>query len=441
MRRAGTALVLAGHGSHISPNTAGLVWQYVDVLRARGVADEITATFWKEPPFFHTALSNLSARDITIVPIFTATGYFTQTVLPTEMGLSQALTQQDERTIRITPPLGTHPQIRALVEKRVVEALATYNLNPSEITVALIGHSTRRNPTSRAATEGHAAYLRTAFPGTQVEAIYLDDDPAIPTIYDKAQHNTIVAIPYFLAAGSHTTQDVPTALGLPSRTAKGQVAGRTVYYMPPLGVGTELVDAILTLAQESGMPPATDLTGGSSWECFPRVGRDLLWEAVQGQEFLRFGQLQLSTGRVITHTIGDLDTASVLSKPSQIRRVARESPFRPLSYPIPGGWMVKAGAPDRLHAIVETIYPGAVAEWAAAKQGHFAAETLDSTLARQTGQYRPLAGISAHEQRAVCDIACRACVRAPTWANLLSDKIIPCREACNVWLSVALERA
>lgn len=440
MARAKTALVLAGHGSHISPNTAGLIWQYVDVLRAQGVADEITAAFWKEPPFFHTALHSLAATDITIVPIFTASGYFTQTVLPTEIGLQGALTQQGARTIRQTLPLGTHPQIRTLVETRVREALTLYKLNPAEVTIALIGHSTRRNPTSRAATEAHAQHLRALYPQAQVEAIYLDDDPSIPTIYDSAKHPTIIAVPYFLAAGSHTTQDVPTALGLQPRAKQGQVSGRQVYYTPPLGVGTELVEAILALAHEAGMPVAPASPEPSPWNHFPSVGCDLLWKTVQQQELMRFGQLQISPRKVIAYTLGDMDTASILATPAQIRRVARESPFRPLSYPIPGGWMAKAGSAEKLHAIVETIYPGAVADWAASQQGTFAAESLDSTLTRQTGQYRPLMGMSQQEQNAVCALVCRACVRAPTWASQLSDKAIPCREACNVWLSAAVGR-
>ena len=62
-----TALVLAGHGSHISPQTAGIVWKNVDALRAMGIADEVTAAFWKETPSFHTVFNTLTSDDITIV--------------------------------------------------------------------------------------------------------------------------------------------------------------------------------------------------------------------------------------------------------------------------------------------------------------------------------------------------------------------------------------
>src|SRR5688572_6791802 len=117
-----TALVLAGHGSHISPNTAGLVWQQVDQLRALDVADEVTAAFWKEMPSYHTVFNSLEATDITVVPLFTAQGYFTQTVIPTEMGLTGTITERDGKTIRYTRTLGEHPYLFQVVESLADEA-------------------------------------------------------------------------------------------------------------------------------------------------------------------------------------------------------------------------------------------------------------------------------------------------------------------------------
>src|SRR5688572_3717410 len=100
-----TALILAGHGSHISPETAGLVWRCVDAMRLWGAANEITAALWKETPSFHEVFNTLTADEITIVPLFTAQGYFTQTVIPAEMGLDGPVTVRDGRTIRYTEAL------------------------------------------------------------------------------------------------------------------------------------------------------------------------------------------------------------------------------------------------------------------------------------------------------------------------------------------------
>src|SRR3954452_2873879 len=121
-----TALVLAGHGSHITPSTAGVVWKHVDRLRAMGVADEVTAAFWKEMPSFHAVLDTLESDDITIVPLFTAQGYFTQTVIPMEMGLEGPITRRGGRTIRYTRTLNEHPYLSTVVQRRIDDALQNY---------------------------------------------------------------------------------------------------------------------------------------------------------------------------------------------------------------------------------------------------------------------------------------------------------------------------
>src|SRR5579864_5442209 len=124
-----TALVLAGHGSHLSPETAGVVWQHVDTLRRSGVADEVSAAFWKEAPSFHDVFRTLTADDITVVPLFTARGYFTQTVIPAEMGLTGVVTQRNGRIIRYTSPLGEHPLIAHFGIQRVKQGLAAIGEN------------------------------------------------------------------------------------------------------------------------------------------------------------------------------------------------------------------------------------------------------------------------------------------------------------------------
>ena len=118
----GVALVLAGHGSHISAETAGVVWRYVDRLRQMGVADEITACFWKEQPALSRVLESVAADEVVIVPVFTAQGYFTRDVLPAEMSLTGALTLRGKRRIHLTPPIGEHALLDAIVDARLHDA-------------------------------------------------------------------------------------------------------------------------------------------------------------------------------------------------------------------------------------------------------------------------------------------------------------------------------
>ena len=173
-----TAL-LAGHGSHISPETAGIVWEQVDKLRALGIADEVTAAFWKETPSFHGVIDTLAADDITILPLFTAQGYFTQTVIPAEMGLNGRVTKRGGRVIRYAPTLSEHPYLADVVSRRLEAAMQALDSTPETTAVAVIGHSTRRNRESRLATEAQAERIRASGIAAEVQAVYLDDQPGI----------------------------------------------------------------------------------------------------------------------------------------------------------------------------------------------------------------------------------------------------------------------
>jgi sirohydrochlorin cobaltochelatase len=231
----GTALVLVGHGSHISPETAGIVWEQVDRFRAVNVADEVTAAFWKEMPSFHQVLDTLAADDVTIVPLFTARGYFTQTVIPAEMGLTGALTQRGGRTLRYTPTLGGHPYLTEIVRRHITDALRQSGAAPSDVAVAIIGHGTRRSPDSRRATLEQAEQAGAL--AAESVAVFLDDSPSVPDLFTLTSKPIVIAVPFFLALGSHTTIDVPGEIGLAPGETMGHINGRTVYYTPPVGVG------------------------------------------------------------------------------------------------------------------------------------------------------------------------------------------------------------
>jgi sirohydrochlorin cobaltochelatase len=436
-----TALVLAGHGSHISPNTAGLVWEQVDKLRALNIADEVTAAFWKEMPSFHTVLNTLEADDITIVPLFTAQGYFTQTVIPAEMGLSGAITERDGRTIRYTRTLGEHSHLLKVVEDWVDSARDVLNAPPEEIAIAIIGHSTRRNPSSRKASQDQAAHLRQLGIFAQVEAVYLDDSPAIADIYDMTSAPNIIALPFFLADGSHTTIDVVRELGLDENTVSQKVKGRNVYYTPPIGLTQNLTTIILELAHESGAPlyPPRE---GSAWDCFPGNNRHakILWGILGHFKKWDVGELRL-TQTEVRHRL-DENPAEILTEPDELRRFVRQNLFRPLatSKDLPHGWRMPVKNAQHLWAIVETIYPGAASYLSGfAPQQKF--NTLSEVVARQTGQYRSLDQLTLQQQGKIVEQVCRKCVQIPYWfsENINQNYHLLCPEPCNFWLSAAVK--
>jgi sirohydrochlorin cobaltochelatase len=453
-----TALILAGHGSHISPNTAGLVWTLVDQLRAMNVADEVTAAFWKEMPSFHTVFQSLSATDITVVPLFTAQGYFTQTVIPAEMGLTGAITIRDGKTIRYTRTLSEHPYLGQVVRQRVENALDYF---PTDSTaVAVIGHSTRRNPESRKATEAQAEALRALGLVCEVVAVYLDDSPAIADVYAMTTAPHIIAVPYFLAAGSHTMIDVPRELGfdpLPSEQdlAAGilrSIKGREVIYTQPVGIGDDLGEAILELAREAGAPlkPPHE---GSVWECFPtsqlHTFRD--WVEAKKTEIEVppiWGQLAITREDVRHFEDRGADSTQRIDTPAELRQVIREHPFRPLatSDDLPRGWHVPRGEIP-IYAVIETVYPGVFAHFlsrlADIQHGTWydSLHTLFSeTIARQTGQYRQLETLTETQKQAIVARVCEKCVLHPMWLQWQNAAPkMHCFEPCNFWLSTAMK--
>jgi hypothetical protein len=131
-----------------------------------------------------------------------------------------------------------------------------------------------------------------------------------------------------------------------------------------------------------------------------------------------------------------------LDNPAALRAHIRDQPFRSLATArdLPGGWVVRC-QPGEIPAIVETVYPGVLADWWAARCGRLQRHSLADTAARQTGNYRRLAALSSAGQEQITAQVCAGCVCAPRWMGALEaaqGDQLPCPEACNHWLSAAL---
>ena len=435
------ALLLAGHGSHISPHTAGLVWSYVDRLRESGAADEITACFWKEPPSFRQALDMLCSETVIVVPVLAANGYFARTVIPAEMGLDGPLTLRGARRIHYTRPLGLHEGLGEVLYSRVTEAMNLHGLDAKELAVAVIGHGTRRDPRSREAARRQSRNLAATLPGVQVLDAFLDDDPSIASIYERTDKQSILAVPWFLAPGSHVSIDLPRELGLPPGATSGICHGRSVYYLGTPGTAEEVCGLILDLARACEPGVGTGVRG-SVWSGFPRRGVRSLAEQVCRRRELSFGELRLTGERVRPESTGD--EGESVSSPARLRRLVREGPFRPLpeARDLPGGWQVEIQTPEQLAAVVETVYPGTLADRHAMQQGEVSSESLADLATRQTGIFRNVDRLSGATVRRVTGELCDNCIRQPVWSGAIASPVEPpCRRPCNLWLSRAILEA
>ncbi len=432
------ALVLAGHGSHISANTAGVVWEYVDRLRAWGVADEVAACFWKEPPAFSQILDTVAASEIVVVPLFTARGYFAGDVIPAEMRLTGAKTERDGKRIQLTRPIGEHEYMQAIVRTRLRETLEKHALPPADTAAVIIGHGTRRMAQSRDATRRQTEQIRALNWLREAVDVYLDDEPGIPSLFERTAAPNVVALPYFLAKGSHVTRDVPRALGITELDALSRVRGRSLAYCAPVGSHDSICRVILDLARETGLPFA-ETPNAEAWSGFPQIGKAGLTRALAAGEVLRFGEL-LVTERRVWHANGQAETRAI-DAPGKLRRIAREAPFRPLptSADLPGGWHVDLAKPEDAFAVIETVYPGLLADWAAKQSLYLKTETLQDIGERQTGMFKDIHRLPKRVFRTAIETLCGSCIREPSWwrDGSANSAKLPCRGPCNLLLSQA----
>jgi len=138
----------------------------------------------------------------------------------------------------------------------------------------------------------------------------------------------------------------------------------------------------------------------------------------------------------------DEGARTVIHSPDVLRDMVRQPAggFRSLatSDDLPGGWLVPIDHPHQIHAVVETVYPGAVADWASSNGGEFAVDGFSTVMARQTGMFRSLSNLDEPAQAAVVERICGRCVRHPSWFLGRVQGALPCTEPCNHWLSEAL---
>jgi sirohydrochlorin cobaltochelatase len=80
------ALVLLGHGSTLDEDSGAAVFHQAAELRRRNLFAAVREAFWKQEPQVKQVLSTLAAPRVFIVPMFISEGYFSDTVIPRELG-------------------------------------------------------------------------------------------------------------------------------------------------------------------------------------------------------------------------------------------------------------------------------------------------------------------------------------------------------------------
>jgi sirohydrochlorin cobaltochelatase len=251
------ALIIIGHGSHLNADSSAPVYAHAAAIRATGAFDEVRECFWKEEPSMREVFDLVEADEVYVVPLFISEGYFTEEVIPRELGLdgpAPSTTRKLGRTIHYTPPVGTQPSMPAMILRRAEETAGLTDEQARRAGLIIIGHGTERNSNSseviyrvsREADEaGVFGHVRTGF---------LDQEPEVGEVLESMEERRIVLVPFFVAEGWHTQETIPDDLGI-NRPAVGPMTekdGRTIFYAAPVGTFPEIAQIVLERAREAG---------------------------------------------------------------------------------------------------------------------------------------------------------------------------------------------
>lgn len=275
-------LVLAGHGSTLNAESAAPTHLHAAALRQRGLFADVLETFWKEEPCLAAVLRGAYSPRVFIVPLFISEGYFTEEVLPRELGFRAPHQTEFARVQRrVIPggsgepqllhycgPVGTHDSMTEVLLARARETAVKHPFprapKPSETALFIAGHGTGGNENSRKAIERQANLIRARGEYKEVHAVFMEEEPRIGECTAMASARNIIMVPFFISDGLHSYEDIPVMLGEPERVVRkryeqGQPTwrnptekkGKLIWYTPGIGGESTLREVILERVREA----------------------------------------------------------------------------------------------------------------------------------------------------------------------------------------------
>jgi sirohydrochlorin cobaltochelatase len=241
-----TALVIVGHGSHLNEDSSLPVFEHAARIRETGEFDEVVECFWKEEPSMRHVLDTVESEDVCVVPAFISEGYFTQQVIPRELGLEGSLTKKGGKTVRYAGPLGTFEGMPDVILERTGDLMRGKEVS-GRTALVLLGHGTDLNKNSGGVIYLNAGRIRERGIYDLVEVGFLDQEPEIDIVVEGIDAPNVILIPLFIAEGWHTRETIPQDLDL-----VGEVTPRdekTIFYGAPVGTHPSMANLIAARAR------------------------------------------------------------------------------------------------------------------------------------------------------------------------------------------------
>jgi sirohydrochlorin cobaltochelatase len=251
-----SALLIVGHGSTENPDSSTPYFDHADEIRSRKLFGEVHCCFWKEEPSLREALYMIDADEVYVVPDFISEGYFTQDVIPRELGLDGPTSVVRGKTLHYCAPVGVHPSMTQLILRRAKEVAP--GVKPAEASLIITGHGTGLNQNSTKAIRDQVDLIIASGAGyAAVTDAYMEEAPFIAEWDKLAPTDQVIVVPFFIADGLHSYQDIPVLLGIESEVGAAasqreifrhnphHLRGKTLYYSSAIGTERLIADVIL----------------------------------------------------------------------------------------------------------------------------------------------------------------------------------------------------
>ena len=252
-----SALIIVGHGSTLNPDSSAPTWELAEEIRRRGVFGEVHCAFWKEEPSLRQILHCMERDDVYVVPNFISEGYFTKTVIPRELGLGGAVTRIGRHTVKYCEPVGNHARMTELLLKRAAAIAPGVPLEKTSLFI--VGHGTDLNENSAVAAKREVDRIAALGRYREVLSAYMEETPLIAEWDKLSTSPNVVVVPFFIADGLHSYEDIPVLLGIaaesPGAASADRAAvfannpyrlrGRTLYYASSIGTESGFAEVIL----------------------------------------------------------------------------------------------------------------------------------------------------------------------------------------------------
>lgn len=275
-RRPDAALVLLGHGSTLNADSSRPVREQAARVRRTGLFAEVATGFWKEQPTFCGCLRQVVSPRVFIVPMFISEGYFTEEVIPREMGMIDGAGQQVRQRcvggqdLYYCLPVGTHVSMTQLILERARGIVTQFPgasgppPEPGRTSLYIAGHGTGNNENSRKSVEVQVSEIRRLGIYAEVHGVFMEEDPRIEDCLRSCATGDLVVVPFFMSDGLHSQEDIPVLLGespetVASRMRSGQSTwinptvreGRRVWYTPGIGSDPRMLEVVLERVAEA----------------------------------------------------------------------------------------------------------------------------------------------------------------------------------------------